>query len=192
MNDSFYTEGELKEIGFAHIGTNILVSRKASIYGAKNISLGSHVRIDDFTILSGKITIGSYVHISAYTALYAGFGIKIGNFCGISPRCTLLSGSDDFSGEYMISPMVPKELSRVTGDVIKLNDYVQIGAHSMVMPGIEIGQGAVVGSMSCVRRGNLEEWWIYGGNPAVKLKPRSRKLLEVAQKMLTPSGENIN
>ena len=65
---SFYTEEELKGLGFRHIGNGVCISRKASIYGAQNISLGDHVRIDDFCILSGRIEIGSYVHVAAATA----------------------------------------------------------------------------------------------------------------------------
>ena len=55
--NNFYDAQELKEFGFAKVGINVLISRKASIYGAKNMSIGSNVRIDDFCILSGKITI---------------------------------------------------------------------------------------------------------------------------------------
>ena len=43
--NSFYSIDELKEIGFKEIGDNVLISRKSSIYGAKNISIGNNVRI---------------------------------------------------------------------------------------------------------------------------------------------------
>lgn len=75
--NNFYSIKELKELGFKDIGDNVLISRKASIYSPENIKLGNHVRIDDFTILSGNIIIGNYVHISAYVALYGRFGIEI-------------------------------------------------------------------------------------------------------------------
>lgn len=39
--NSFYSEEELKEIGFKSIGTNVLISKKCSVYGAQNISIGS-------------------------------------------------------------------------------------------------------------------------------------------------------
>lgn len=68
--DSFYSRSELEHIGFATIGKNVLLSRKASIYSPAMISIGDNVRIDDFCILSGCIGIGSQVHISAYVALY--------------------------------------------------------------------------------------------------------------------------
>ena len=89
---------------------NVLISRKASIYGAENISIGHDVRIDDFCILSGKITLGSYIHISAYTALYAGRAeITVGNFSSISSRCVVYALTDDYSGQVLLNSMVPDE-----------------------------------------------------------------------------------
>jgi dTDP-4-amino-4,6-dideoxy-D-glucose acyltransferase len=57
-NEGFYTEIELKQIGFKSIGENVLISKKCSIYGEQNISIGNRVRIDDYCILVGNITIG--------------------------------------------------------------------------------------------------------------------------------------
>lgn len=78
---SFYTEEELKGLGFRHIGNGVCISRKASIYGAQNISLGDHVRIDDFCILSGRIEIGSYVRTlrptRPFTAAATAFSSRI-------------------------------------------------------------------------------------------------------------------
>lgn len=173
--NSFYTEEELKEIGFAKVGNNVLISKKASIYGAKNISIGDNVRIDDFCILSGNISIGSYVHISAYTALYGGGNIIIGDYCGCSPRCTLFSATDDFSGEYMISPMVPDELTNVIRGTIQLCDFAQLGANSIVMPNVTLHEGAVTGSLSFVNK-DLEEWSINVGIPCKKIKDRQDKV----------------
>ena len=170
---SFYTEDELKELGLKHFGKNVLISRKASIYNAKDISVGNNVRIDDFCILSGKIETGDYVHISAYSGLYGKFGIKIGNFCGISPRCTLLSATDDFSGNYMISPMVPEELCNVTGGEIILEDFVQIGANSVIMPNVCVKKGSACGAFSFVNKA-LDEWGIYAGIPAKRIKNRAK------------------
>ena len=55
MATSFYSEEELQQMGFAHVGHDVMISRKASIYGASNIWIGNHVRVDDFCVLSGKI-----------------------------------------------------------------------------------------------------------------------------------------
>lgn len=177
---SFYSNDELISLGFKSVGKNVLLSRKCSIYGAENISIGDNVRIDDFCILSGKIKIGNYVHISAYNALYGSLGITIGNFCGISPRCTLFSASDDFSGEYMISPMVPEDYTNVTGGIITLENYSQIGANSVVMPNIKISEGAVVGAFSFVNK-DLDKWSINVGIPVRRIKNRKRNILQLSK-----------
>ena len=80
MESNFYTRDELDGMGLGKIGKDVLLSRKCSIYGAKNIRLGNHIRIDDYSILSGNICIGDYVHISAGVYLFAGeTGIDIGD-----------------------------------------------------------------------------------------------------------------
>ncbi len=178
--NSFYTTEDLQKIGFASVGDNVMISKKCSIYGAGSIYIGNNVRIDDFCILSGNIKIGNYVHISAYSALYGRGGITIGNFCGISPRCTLFSASDDFSGNYMISPMVPENLTNVCFAPIVLNDFVQLGSGTVVMPGVNFGVGSAVGAMSFVRE-NTREWSINMGIPAKYYKDRSRKIIELAE-----------
>ena len=174
---NFYNEVELKNLGLKSYGENVLISKKCSLYGAENIEIGSNVRIDDFCILSGNIQIGNYVHISAFSALYGKFGIEISDYCGISPRSTLFSATDDFSGEYMISPMVPKECTNIIGGRIVLNKFSQIGANSIIMPGIEFEEGAVCGAFSFVNK-NLEKWTINTGIPIKKIKNRSKNLLK--------------
>ena len=169
--DSFYTPDELKKLGFKTFGQEVYISKKASFYSPEKITLGNHVRIDDFCILSGKITIGNYVHISAFNALYGKAGIKIGNFCGISPRCTLFSVSDDFSGQAMVSPMVPAHLTKLSEGPITLCDFAQIGAHSVVMPGCTLAEGAVCGAFSFVNK-NLPPWTVSIGVPCRLLKKR--------------------
>ena len=81
--NSFYDNDELKRLGLKSIGENVLISRKASIYGAKSISIGHNVRIDDFCILSGTISIGRTVHkrILLYMVERMGFSLKILPIC---------------------------------------------------------------------------------------------------------------
>ena len=174
---SFYSEKELKSIGLKKYGKNVLISRKVSIYGANNISIGNNVRIDDFCILSGKITIGSNIHIGAYVALYGANGITLEDFTGISGRSTIYSAMDEFGGEYLIGPIHPEELTNVTGGQVVLRQYSQIGAHSLIFPNIEIGEGCVIGACSMVRH-DTDPWTIYAGTPVKPLKKRSKGLLE--------------
>lgn len=173
---SYYDDTELKDLGLRSYGTNVLISRKTSIYAPSLISIGDNVRIDDFCILSGNIQIGSYVHISAYVALYGSLGISIGDYSGLSARVTIYSAVDDFGGDYLIGPMCPEESTNVTGGTVYLKNYTQVGASSVVMPNLTINEGAVVGAMSFVNR-SLSEWTINAGIPCKVIKQRNRNLL---------------
>jgi len=168
--NSFYSNDELDEIGF-EFGENVLVSKKVSFYDVKNIKIGSNVRIDDFCIISGNVTIGSFVHISAFCAFYGSEGIEVGDYSGTSPRVTIFSASDDFSGNAMIGPMVNQELTNVQKGKVILERFVQVGAGSIVMPGVNISEGAVVGAMSFVKE-DLEQWTINAGVPSKFIKKR--------------------
>ena len=43
-----YTKDELLAMGFRSVGEDVRVSTRASIYSPELISIGNHVRIDDF------------------------------------------------------------------------------------------------------------------------------------------------
>lgn len=186
MQGGFYSEAELAEIGFKSFGENVKISRKASIYNPSAISLGSHVRIDDFCILSGGkyIEIGSFVHIGAYSALFGGGGILIEDFSGMSPRCTLYSESDDFSGISLLGPMIPmKYKPRFKCAPIIIRRHAGLGTGSSILPGVELaeGSGPVMNSMVVK---DTEAWSVYAGNPAEKISRRSKKILEQEKKFL--------
>lgn len=177
--NSFYTEKELEQLNLKYFGKNVLISKKCSIYGAEKISIADNVRIDDFCILSGNITIGSNIHIAAYSALYAGdVGIELKDYSGLSSRCSLYAISDDYSGNYLIGPCVPPESRNVECGKIILEKYSIIGSTSVILPGVKIGEGCAVGSMSLVRK-STEDWFIYCGTPAKKLKPRSKNMINL-------------
>lgn len=180
MFKNYYCISELEEIGFKSIGIDVRISRRCSIYKPELICLGNHVRIDDFCLLSGDITIGNYVHISAYSALFGNGKIVLGNYCGVSPRCTLLSASDDFSGEYMISPMVPPELTHVRRAPIIMEDYSQLGTCCTVLPGVTMMEGAVTGACSLVLK-NLPPWSISYGVPCMPRSSRSQQVKKLSE-----------
>lgn len=184
METSFYSEEELREIGFASVGNNVSVSRKASIYTPEKMNIGNNVRIDDFAVLSGKITIGDHVHIAVYVALFGGSnGIVLEDFTGISSNCVVYSETDDYSGEYMTNPTIPEPYRNVRGGQVTLKKHVLIGTGSSILPGVTIGEGTAIGSMSLVNK-SLDPWGIYVGSPCKKIKDRSRRLLEVEDAMI--------
>jgi len=176
--NSFLKKDELEQLGLKSYGENVLISRFARFYSPDQISIGNNVRIDDFCILSGDIDIGSNIHISSYVVLYGSKGIVLENYTGISPRSTLFSAMDDFSGDYLIGPIHPKEFTNVKGGEIILRQYSQIGAHCVVFPDVTIGEGTVVGACSLVTK-SLSDWGVFVGLPAKWMKMRSKKIKNI-------------
>lgn len=183
---SFYSDEELVEMGFKSFGENVLISRRASIYKPEAISFGSHVRVDDFCLLSGGagITIGNYVHIAAYSALYGGAGITMGDFSGVAPRCTVLSESDDFLGRSLGGPTVPRKYKKtfISAPVI-FGKHCAMGASSTVLPGVEFGEGSGCGAHALITK-SCDPWTIHFGAPADRvIRRRSKRILELEQQL---------
>lgn len=178
---SYYSEAELKKIGLCTYGKEVYISKKASIYSANLIEIGNYVRIDDFCILSGKIQIGSYVHIAAYTALYGGDeGIQCEDFVTLSSRNAVYAMTDDYYGGGVSNPLIDKQYRSVFKGKVLLKKHVLIGSACTILPNLVIEEGASVGAMSLVKR-NLDGWTVYAGCPLRKIGKRNKKLLKIEE-----------
>ncbi len=176
----FLDNKELELLGLKSFGENVLISKKASIYNAANISLGSNVRIDDFAILSAGvdgIEIGSYVHIGSHSTIIGKAKIIFEDFTGLSIRVSVFSSSDDFLGEGLTNPTVPSEFRATVNARVHFKKHSGVGAHSVVLPGVTLEEGAAVGANSLVRT-SLESWAVYFGSPARKISKRAKLVLE--------------
>ena len=84
--------------------------------------------------------------------------VSIGNRAAISPRVTLVVSSRP--NESRIAPYVPVRHAPVT-----VGDDAWLGTGVVVMPGITIGEGAVIAANSVVTR-DVEPYTMVGGAPA--------------------------
>lgn len=181
MMSSYYTEEELAQLGLMHYGRKVKISRKASLYGVSKISIGENVRIDDFCVLSGNISIGNNVHINPFTGIYAGeVGVTLCDYANLSSRTTIYAVSDDYSGDFMTSPLLPKECTNIYKAKVVVGRFVIIGTGSVLLPGVEVAEGCAIGAMSLVKRSTLP-WGIYAGIPCSRIKERNKGLLRFVQ-----------
>jgi len=91
--------------------------------------------------------------------------IRTGSDVSIGPEASLLTlGHDPQAHDF----------SDRGGDVI-IGDRVWIGYRAIVLPGIAIGEGAVVAAGAVVTR-DVEPYTIVAGNPAKPIGTRSREL----------------
>lgn len=184
FNPGYLNEYELRELGFKSVGTNVQVAQNCTIIGIENISIGNNVRVDGFTTIiassPGYLHLGSNIHIGGYSAIFAGAGVTMEDFSGISQGVKIYTTSDDYSGKYMTNPTVPAEFTNVDRSSVTIGRHVIIGSQSIVMPGVILADGGAVGANSLVSK-NTDEWTIYFGSPAKKIKKRARNILELEQ-----------
>lgn len=146
----FLSQEELLNLGFNKLGSNVLISSKAALYNTKNMSIGSNVRVDDFCILSageGGIIVGNYAHIACYVSLIGNGKIELEDYVGLSSRIAVYSSSDDYTGNFMTNPTVPNEFKRVDRRPVVFKKYSIIGAGTIILPGVIIGEGTAWSSV---------------------------------------------
>lgn len=181
---AFLTQKQLEEMGFKSLGRLVKISDKASIYNAEEIEIGDYSRIDDFCVISGRVSIGRNVHIAVFCNVAAGvFGITFEDFSGLAYGCHVFTQSDDYSGRTLTNPTVPKEFKNVIGKEIVIGKHSIVGTNSLIFPGVKLAEGTSIGAMTLVNK-STEPWSVYVGNPAKKIKARSCKLKELESKYL--------
>jgi acetyltransferase-like isoleucine patch superfamily enzyme len=82
------------------------------------------------------LTLGNHTDIGAYTLIHAGAGCIIEDDVQIGNHCSLMS-IDTISNKH--GPIV-------------IRKGAKIGMHSAIMPGIPVGEGAIVGAFSFVNK----------------------------------------
>jgi acetyltransferase-like isoleucine patch superfamily enzyme len=181
---AYLTRDIVESMGFKHLGTNVLISDRASIYNMNQIELYDNVRIDDFCVVSGKIRIGKFSHITPMCLVAGGEpGIFFEDFCTLAYGAKVFAQSDDYSGETLTNSLVPRKYKNEKFESVYLGKHVILGAGAIVLPGVNVAEGCSVGAMALVNR-STQPWGIYFGIPAKRIKERKKNLLELEQKFL--------
>jgi len=71
---------------------------------------------------------------------------------------------------------VPRQYRKITRAPVDIGRHVIVGTHSVVLPGVVMGEGSSIGACSLVTR-STEPWTIYLGTPAKAVRARSRDML---------------
>ena len=187
MSSDFLSAEEIQSIGFRYTGEGVRISRRAVFFAPQRISIGQETRIDAFCVLSAGgngLTIGRNVHISAHNTIVGQARVDIGDFCTISVRCSIFSSNDDYSGAAMANPTVPDTYRMAVDAPVRIEDHVIIGAGSVVLCGVTIGQSAAVGALSLVKR-DVPGFAIVAGTPAKVIGERKKGHLDACAQFLS-------
>jgi acetyltransferase-like isoleucine patch superfamily enzyme len=154
------------------IGDSVELRRSVElrIHEKSNLVIGNKVRIDrGVRILStnkAKIDIKEGVRIGLYSVLNGGDSITIGEKALISGFVYLQTSQHGYS-----SKEISVQDQGYNHAPIMLGNDAWLGAHVVVMPGINIGKGGVVGSNAVVTK-NVEPFQVVAGIPAKPIKER--------------------
>ncbi len=91
----------------------------------------------------------------------------IGNHVSIAPNVTLVLQSDPNNGEHLKDYRYVSRKLMAEGDIF-IKDEAWIGANVTILPGITVGECAVIGA-GCVLTEDADSYGIYAGVPGRKI-----------------------
>lgn len=143
-------------------------------------SCGEKVYIDASTVLRypENISIQNYVHIQPGCKLFGGGGIEIGKGTILAHDIQILSQNHLYDADDL--KYLPYD-ERVVDKPVHVGEYVWIGARVLIVPGVTIGDGAVIAAGSVVTQ-DVPNCAVVGGNPAQILKYRDEQIFEELRK----------
>lgn len=130
-------------------GYDLTISGEISKF---KIHLTSHLKSDTFIECTGGVTIGRYFHV--------GRGL------------TILSTNHN----YKNGTKIPYDEVIISKSVV-IEDFVWCGANVTILPGVTIGEGAVVGAASVISK-DVPPLAVVAGNPAKIIGERDPNFFE--------------
>jgi UDP-2-acetamido-3-amino-2,3-dideoxy-glucuronate N-acetyltransferase len=127
----------------------------------KNVIMGANCKIGEHCFIESGTVIGDNVTIKNQTLMWDGVSLQDGVFIG--PRVTFTND------RYPRSPRLPQMKARYEGKEWLCFTFVEegasIGAGATILPGLTIGQYAMVGAGSLVTKA-VPPYGLVLGNPA--------------------------
>ncbi len=163
----------------------------------KNIIRNPNIVVCDYTYYDDFEDVGNFEKNVKYLFDFTGDKLIIGKFCMIASGVTfIMNGANHMANaisaypfavfgngweEAMDGKSYPNKGNTVVG-----ND-VWIGYNATIMPGVNIGDGAIIAANSTVTK-NVTPYSVVGGNPAVEIRKRFSE--EIIAELLSISWWN--
>ena len=159
------------------LGKDVEIDPSTSV---NNVVLGDHVKIAKRCSIYGspenQLEIGADTYIGMNTIIN-GFSakLKIGKNVSIAQNVNIMVDSGPNASPEM------QKIFPIEKNPVIIGDHVWIGAGSIVMPGVVLGEFCIVAANSFVN-GSFDSFSIIGGNPARLIRKFSnderRKILQ--------------
>lgn len=125
-----------------NLDRSVRIYSSVQIRGAINVTIGANTFIGHETIITGG----------------GAANIKIGRNCDISDRVNIVCGTHE------IDPVGERSAGKGIGKDITIGDGVWIGYGAIILPGIKIGEKAIIAAGTVVHK-DVPSKTIVGGNP---------------------------
>jgi len=176
----FFLRGAYFKAKLGYMGKNVLIDLGVTIWNPKKLSVGDSCHIDTNVKIeaSDTVTIGNCVHIASNVLLQGRGTLTIGDYADVAAGSLIYSGVNHYSdGEtdkfYEMSSCAPADKQFVKCAPVKIERSAFVGLNSVVMPGVTMGEGAVVGACSFVNS-DIPPYKIAVGTPAKVVGDRPR------------------
>lgn len=116
----------------------------------ENTKVGNHVMIGTNTVIDNNVSIGS--HVSMQSGVYLSTGCILEDYVFLGPNCVLLNDKYPIRTEQDLTPVVIKQ-------------GASIGGNASILPGVTVGEGALVGAGATVTK-DVPPWHLAVGSPA--------------------------
>lgn len=148
------------------------IRNRSHIIIGDNFTTGFGCRLESYSEVINKtsirigknVQINDNVHITAINSIELGDNVLIASKVFITDHNHGSYGYDNHE-----SPLIPPANRKLFSKEVKICDDVWLGEFVCVLPGVEIGKGSVIGSMSVVTK-NIPPYSIAVGSPAKVIK----------------------
>lgn len=147
----------------------------------KNIIKNPNIIVGDYTYYDDFENVHNFEKNVKYHFDFVGDKLIIGKFCQIASGVTfIMNGANHLQDSVSTFPFAifgedwknaMEGKSYPTKGDTEIGNDVWIGFDATIMPGVKIGDGAIIGSKSVVTK-DVEPYSIVGGNPAKLIRKR--------------------
>jgi acetyltransferase-like isoleucine patch superfamily enzyme len=155
------------------------------------IRIGAHSRVDGLVKIEGGqgVTIGEHVHIASFSHLNVGGGeLVFGDHSGCSSHVVICSGMTDLMFPFVSAAEPEHHLHPLRMKTV-IGHYVVIFANATILPGVTIGDMAVIAAGAVVTH-DVPAGEVWAGCPARKISDRGQIIR--ANNHLRPSAPELD
>jgi len=162
--------GAFRPEDFKAIGADCVFETGVLVFHPENIVLGENVYVGHQTILKGyyknEMHIGDFTWIGQGCFFHAAGGLEIAHEVGIGPGVKILTSVHEEPPRSIPVPRAGLKMGKVT-----IHVGADIGVNAVILPGVTVGEGAMIGAGSVVTK-DVPPFAIVAGVPAKVLRYR--------------------